>query len=403
MIGQVNLLSFESKSKCCGCRACENICPVQAISITEDAEGFAYPVIDHDICLDCGICDKICPIINAKKNPQNEYVKACYSKDVIIRNDASSGGIFELLARKVIADGGVVFGAAFDENLTLKHTYVNNLQDLKRLCKSKYVQSDTKGIFIKVKELISDNIKVMFVGTPCQISALNNYLGDLSDQLLTVDFICHGVPSDRMFKSYVETEEKKHRGKMTDFSFRIKDGKVKHVHGYSYVIERNRRQQTYTGMFFDNPYYLGFKKYLFLRPSCYSCIYCTPERVSDITLADFWGIEDYLPDVDFNKGVSMILVNSEKGQTYLSAIGDDIDSYEFGIDIAIQNNQCLSVPTKLPPNREKLMQDYQSMSFDDFAERHIISKKRMVYKIFYMLPLFIRKRFVKIFKGMGYV
>jgi coenzyme F420-reducing hydrogenase beta subunit len=187
------------------------------------------------------------------------------------------------------------------------------LPDLKKLCKSKYIQSDTNGTFAKVKKFLLEDRKVLFVGTPCQVSGLNNYLGKSFDHLLTVDFVCHGVPSDKMFKSYKEAEEKKRGGKMVNFSFRIKDGNVKHIHGYSYTIDKSGKFKVYRGMFFDNPFYFGFKKYLILRPSCYSCRYCTPERVSDITLADFWGIEDYLSHIDFNKGVSMVLVNSNKG------------------------------------------------------------------------------------------
>lgn len=403
MIGPFNLLSFKRKSNCCGCRACENICPIGAISMNEDVGGFIFPVVDTETCINCGLCEKACPVVNIKKNEKSEYALACYSKDKVIRNDASSGGIFELLARKTIGVGGVVFGAAFDEQLTLKHMYAENLQDLKKLCKSKYIQSDANEVFIKVKQFLLDNRKVLFVGAPCQVSALNNYLGKPFDQLITVDFICHGVPSNKIFKSYKEAEEKKHRGKMTSFSFRVKDGNVKHVHGYSYTIERNGRPKVYKGMFFDNPYYFGFKKYLILRPSCYSCKYCTPERVSDITLADFWGIEDYLKDVDFNKGVSMVLVNSKKGQIAFSALHENIESYQLGIDIAVKSNHCLSAPTMLPQTREKLMIDYQRLPFDEFANKHIMSKKRILYRIYYKLPLFIRKRVMKKFKGIGYV
>jgi len=403
MIGPFNLLSFESKSNCCGCRACESICPVGAISMNEDAEGFIYPLVDTEACVNCCLCERVCPVVKNKKNPHSEYALACYSKDTVIRNNASSGGVFELLAREVIADGGVVFGAAFDNQLTLKHMYADNLQDLKKLCKSKYIQSDTNNVFVKVREFLADKRRVLFVGTPCQVSALNNFLGKQYDQLLTVDFICHGVPSDKMFKSYIHSEEQRRGGIIKSFSFRIKDGNIKHVHGYSYTIEKNGRSKKYRGMFFDNPFYFAFKKYLILRPSCYRCKYCTPERVSDITLADFWGIEDYLPYVDFNKGVSMVLVNGEKGQTAFGALHKNIDSYQFGIDVAIKCNHCFSAPTKLPQNREKLMQNYQSLSFNEFIKRHIMSKKTVIYKIYYILPMFVRKRLIKMFRGVGYV
>ncbi len=403
MIGPIDLSSFESKSKCCGCRVCESICSYDAISMHVDSEGFMYPYVDMRICVDCDLCQNVCPLINSKKNPQSKYAEACYSKDAIIRNDASSGGIFELLARDVIDDNGVVFGAAFDKQLTLKHMYVDNFVDLKKLCKSKYIQSDTNGTYEKVKEFLLDNRKVMFVGTPCQVSGLNNYLDKPFDHLLTVDFICHGVPSDKMFKSYKEAEEKKYGGKMVNFSFRIKDDNVKHIHGYTFTLEKDGKSKVHRGLFFDNPFYFGFKKYLILRPSCYSCKYCTPERVSDITLADFWGIEDYLSHIDFYKGVSMVLINSNKGRFAMDKLRENIDSYKFGIDIAIKCNHCLSTPTKLPQNREKLMQDYQNKSFNEFAKQHIMSKKIIIYKLYYALPITIRKLVAKKLKGIGYV
>ncbi|MGR6836811.1 Coenzyme F420 hydrogenase/dehydrogenase, beta subunit C-terminal domain [Syntrophomonas erecta] len=403
MIELIDLSSFESKSKCCGCRACESICPVGAISMHEDMEGFVYPHVNMQICIDCDLCEKVCPFINLETNQQSKYAEACYSKDAVIRNNASSGGVFELLARDIIADNGVVFGAAFDKQLTLKHMDVDNLLDLNKLCKSKYIQSDTNGTFAKVKEFLLEDKKVMFVGTPCQVSGLKNYLGKPFDHLLTVDFICHGVPSDKMFKSYKEAEEKIRGAKMVSFSFRVKDGKVKHINGYSYTMNKDGKLKEYKGMFFDNPFYFGFKKSLILRSSCYSCLYCTPERVSDITLADFWGIEDYLSHIDFNKGVSMVLVNSNKGQFAMNKLRESIDSYQFGIDVAIKCNHCLSSPTELPKNREKLMQDYQNMPFNEFAKRHIMSKKMMIYKLYYALPITIRKIVMKKFKGIGYV
>lgn len=404
MIGPLDLSSFESKSKCCGCRACEGICPVGAISMHEDIEGFVYPYLDMQICIDCDLCEKVCPFINSKKNLQSKHAEACYSKDEVIRYNASSGGIFELLARDVIDDNGVVFGAAFDKQLTLKHIYADNLLDLKKLCKSKYIQSDTSGTFANVKKfLLEDRKKVLFVGTPCQVSGLNNYLGKPFDQLLTVDFICHGVPSGKMFKSYKEAEERRRGGEMVNFSFRIKDSKVKHIHGYSYLINKDGKLKEYRGMFFDNPFYFGFKKYLTLRPSCYSCPYCTPERVSDITLADFWGIEDYVSHINFNKGVSMVLVNSNNGQFAVDKLSGRIDSYQFGINVAIKCNHCLSSPTNLPQNREKLMQDYHNLQFEEFAKLHIMSKKIMIYRLYYALPVAIRKIVAKKFKGIGYV
>lgn len=403
MIDTVDLMSFKSKSGCCGCRACESICPAGAVAACEDNEGFAYPLINAEKCVNCGLCDKACPMVSIKKNPRSEYAQACFSKDPAVRNSASSGGIFGLLAREMLAAGGVVFGAAFDGELNLRHVDADNLDDLHKLYRSKYIQSDASGAFARVKELLQNHRPVLFAGTPCQVSALNNYLGGEYEGLTTVDFICHGVPSGKMFGSYKVSVEKKRGGRMTSFAFRVKDTGIKHVHSYLYEIEKAGKIKAYKGMFYDNPYYFGFKKYLFLRPSCYSCKYCSPERVSDITLADFWGIEEYLPGLDFHKGVSMVLANSGKGRAAFSAISGNISAYRFEMDIAVRCNHCLSSPTELPPNREELMRAYQSMTFDEFAKRHLMSKKTAVYKMYYALPLFARKFMMKRLKGIGYV
>jgi|ADurb_Val_02_Slu_FD_contig_21_2623836_length_2617_multi_6_in_0_out_0_3 coenzyme F420-reducing hydrogenase beta subunit len=386
----------EEKNNCCGCRACGYICPTKSIRFDKDDEGFFYPVIDVDTCTDCGLCEKVCPNINLQKISSEQHIYAAWAKDDIVRNDASSGGIFPLLAMKMLDKEGVVYGAAFDQKLILKHIGVSRLEDLKPLCKSKYLQSDTNESFLKVKDDLENNRNVLFVGTPCQVAALKNYLAKKYNNLLTADFICHGVPSQEMFDRCLQYEEEKEKGKIHNYSFRVKDGRVKHVHGYSYTIQRENKLSDKKGIFYENPFYFGFKKYLFLRRSCYHCKYATTNRPSDITLADFWGIEDHMKKANFTKGVSMVITNSSKGQQAFKEIIEKISYRSFDMQIAIKGNYSLNQATQLMQERNKFFEDLQQLPFEKIVNQYLTPKRMIVYKLFYLLPAFVRGKLVKL-------
>ena len=390
------------KQNCCGCGACESACPTKSITIELDDEGFLYPKKSLLQCIDCNKCIEVCPMVNVIKNKNIDFeqkVYATWARDNKTRLDASSGGLFETMAHLIIDGGGVVCGAAFDEGLKLKHFCVDNLENLKKLCKSKYIQSNTNDVFIKIKEHLFNGRIVLFVGTPCQAAGLKGYLGKEYENLIVFDFVCHGVPSQDMFDRCITYEEKKRGGKINSFTFRVKDGNVKHVHGYAYSIEMKGKVIRKKGLYYEFPYYFGFKKYIFLRPSCYSCPYSTPDRCSDITLADFWGIEKYVKNVDFYKGVSMVIINSQKGNELFEKVKEKIIFYDSDIQTAIQCNQCLSKSTPLPKAREEIFKDLDNISFDDFIKKYLTPKKIIFYKLFYILPAFIRKRLVKLVPG----
>lgn len=400
-----DLDSYESRTGCSGCGACVDACPVDAIVLQEDAEGFVYPRIDPDRCTQCGLCDRVCPMPNLPPMSRADSVSACWAKEKDIRRDSSSGGIFSLLAGLVIRQGGVVFGAAFDEHMHLRHVGVERLEDLPPLRRSKYVQSDAEGVYAEVKGALRSGRKVLFVGTPCQVAALSNYLRKPYDNLLKVDFVCHGVPSAKMFSDYLAWQGKREGGRISDFRFRVKDGPVKHVHGYAYRCDKAGGAKERRGLFIGNPYYYGFKRYIFLRPSCYACPYAVPERSSDITLADFWGVEDYLPEVDFDKGVSMVLANTPAGKEAFAAVAGAMERSVLDFDVAVRCNHNLSRPTSRPAAREAVMRDYRELPFGEFVSKHLKPKTlyAAAYKIYFSLPHRVRKCLSKYLRKFNYV
>lgn len=275
------------KEKCTGCMVCVDICPMKSISSYVADDGFKYTTVDRSSCVNCGKCYAVCPIENKSVQKHKQHLYVAVACDKTYRNAGSSGGVFGVVANRCLKDGYYVCGAAFN-NLALKHKIINDNNEIGPLLKSKYIQSDTEEVYQKILNLLIDGQKVLFCGTPCQVSALVNCVPvRYSENLIAIDFVCHGVPSQKTFDMYIGSLEKKHNGKIVDFSFRVKDNEFNHAHGFSYVINKDEELQKVDGIYTQSSYYNAFKKYLFFRNSCYNCKYATLERVSDITLADF--------------------------------------------------------------------------------------------------------------------
>lgn len=370
--------------KCTGCMACVDACPKKCVKSTTGAGGFRYSVIDESVCVNCGKCYAVCPIENAHKHTEEQYLYAAYSTDESVRNNGSSGGIFELLAKHFIGEGYYVCGAMFDGN-TLKHRIIAPDEDIKPLLKSKYVQSDTEGIYKQITELLRRGERVFFCGTPCQVSALVNSTPDnLQDRLFVADIICHGVPSQKMFDEYIKTLEKKYGGEISDFSFRVKDNRFKHAHGYSFKVTKDGKTSVVNGIYTDSAYYNAFKNYMIFRDSCYDCRYATLQRVSDITLADFWGIEKYDFDGNVDKGVSMIITNTQKGNDVFMSLRESIVLREFPIQYGIDSNYCLTHSTKKPLSRDAIIEELDTEGFEAVAKKHFGCST--VHKLYWRIP-----------------
>ncbi|MBQ3426306.1 MAG: Coenzyme F420 hydrogenase/dehydrogenase, beta subunit C-terminal domain [Clostridia bacterium] len=360
-----NHIIIEDTKNCCGCGACINICPRDAIGMKECELGFSYPDVDETKCIDCGLCRKVCVFTDKGTGANGEpLVYAAASKSNAVLLSSSSGGIFTELAEAVIDKGGAVFGAAWDESLSLHHICVDNKSDLAMLRGSKYVQSATENAYRAAKELLDGGRYVCYSGTPCQIAGLKAYLKKDYDKLLTLDIICHGVPSMKMLKDDLSYVAGKKNINVKDIKFRDKSygwGVLGSLTGDSSKIKYHSG---------TSPYYFYFLNGEIYRDSCYNCRFPAEGRQGDITLGDYWGIRQELAaemgDVDIDKGVSCILVNNDKGKRWMSQIKDKLLIAGSDRKSAEKRNKQLthaSVPT---PEHNALSDMYKKKGYEAF-------------------------------------
>lgn len=329
------MIELKHKKDCCGCHACVSVCAHRAITMQSDVEGFLYPVVDRDLCTNCGLCEQACPVINQTSSRKPLKVYAAKSNDEELRRQSSSGGIFTLLAEAVIHEGGVVFGARFDGQWNVVHSWTDTPDGLVAFRGSKYVQSVIGNTYNEAKEFLRQGRKVLFTGTPCQIAGLKKFLRKDYDNLLTVDIICHGVPSPLVWQNYID--EMRTKGDIVDVSFRDKTyGWAQYGFSLSYVspaANASESLERHTSLFprSENIFMRGFLADLYLRPSCHACPSRSGKSCSDITLGDFWGVKSVHPVMNDDKGCSAVLIHSTKGQmVYDMLLKDDVESaYEY--------------------------------------------------------------------------
>ena len=359
-----------NKSDCMGCYACETVCPQSCINMHDDNEGFWYPEVDYNQCVKCGQCVSVCPLIN-KSSVNNEPVAyACMNNDEEIRLDSSSGGIFTIIAQNLIDVGGIVFGAAFNEKFEVEHKSVENHLGLGQLRGSKYLQSRINDSYWQVKDQLISGRKVLFTGTPCQVAGLKSYLGKPFDNLITMDLICHGVPSPSVWRKYVKYREQVAGSTAQRIAFRRKNEGWKR-YSVSFIFNNDTE---YRQTLQNDLYMRAFLKDLCLRPSCYDCGFKTLHRQSDITLADFWGVENVVPEMDDDLGTSLIWINSEKGKETLSQINSKCKIKEVDINQAIQYNPAAMRSASLNHNRELFFKDLDNTPFDKLVRKYCTDK-----------------------------
>ncbi len=313
------MINFDFNEECTGCRACGDICPKSCISFKEDKDGFIMPLVNKDLCVGCGRCEQVCPSLNfQRKSYEDRKCYSVYHKTPKIRQEGSSGSFFYALAEFVIYQSGVVYAAAMDENLQVRHTRATDMHSVVAQMKSKYIQSDTSRIYRQVVRDLQSNHIVLFVGTPCQCQALHNIIpSSIRNQAIIVDIICHGVPSQHLFNESVSYYEEIHDCKVIGFSFREKTEKS--LRNYKLII-RNRAGQEIEkiGDLDEIPFCIGYFNHIIQRNSCYNCKQRSIDRVSDLTIGDFWGVDKIDPLItDFNKGYSSVIVNSTQGREVL--------------------------------------------------------------------------------------
>lgn len=361
------MIKIEEKYKCSGCHACYNICPKNAIKMKEDKYGFKYPEVDNSKCINCNLCKKVCPIINSKtKKEEVRTAYACYNKNEAVRKSSSSGGIFTLIATEIIKKQGVVFGAKFNKEFNVEHDYVEKVEDLYKFRGSKYVQSEIKDTYKKAKEFLERNRYVLFTGTPCQIEGIYSFLGKNYEKLYTQDIVCHGVPSKLVWEKYKKYLEGKFESKIINVDFRNKETGWD---SYSVKITFDNKKE-YIMKNSDDKYMRSFLRNTCLRDSCYNCNFKKIKRISDITLADFWGIQNICPELDDNKGTSLVSINSKKGKDLFDTIKDEIVFKEVEIQEAIKYNPSMVSSSKEDKNRQKFFKNLERFDFNKLVDKY---------------------------------
>ena len=358
------------REKCTGCGSCAASCPKQCISMTSNAEGFRYPVIDEKECIHCLRCEKACPLINAVKESVGTKCFAAQNTDENIRAKSSSGGVFSALANDVFKEKGIVCAAAYDEQFAVVHRFAANEQELKGLRGAKYSQSIAENCFPKIRDCLRLGQKVLFVGTPCQVAGLKNYLGTDYPNMILVDMICHGVPSPKVWEKYLADRNKKDakNSKISFVNLRNKNsGWSRYAYSVEIRYEDNSAHLVPQGV---DPFMRGFTQNLYLRPSCSSCIFKGIERCSDFTLGDYWGVWEQCPDFDDNKGTSLVMVHTEKGIHLWERIREELRVLDLkGID-CLANNPSALMSSDAHKNRSRFFEKMDNVSdFPDHIER----------------------------------
>lgn len=379
------MIDIKNKEDCCGCNACFSICPKECIYMVEDeTEGFKYPKIDKEKCINCNLCNKVCPMIKELKVENNSKFYACRNLNDEIRMKSSSGGVFSLIAEYVIKNNGIVYGVVFDKDFNVIHKGINSLKELKAFRGSKYVQSDIGNTYKEAKNKLDLGTLVLFSGTQCQIKGLNLYLGKKYDNLITIEVICHGVPSPKVFKNYIDSQRLKYNSEVEQVKFRDKTfGWKKFCYVMNFKNKRQLKEDLGT-----NIYMKGFLKDLYLRESCYNCKSKNNSSGADISLADYWGVQFLHPEIDDDKGISLMIINTNIGERIIKRISDKLLIFETNKDHAIKYNKCILKSVSRNPKRDKFFENIDRIDIVKNIKKNTKSElkiriknviKRMVY------------------------
>jgi len=352
------------KELCTGCDACFNVCPENCIEMIVDEIGFRYPKVNYDKCTNCKVCIKTCPSLNKSliaDNWREPKVFAAWSLNESIRLNSTSGGIFSELAKEIILDGGLVVGARYNEQHLVEHEMIESIDDIEKLRQSKYVQSDIGDIFIRVEVKLKEERLVAFCGSPCQVAGLLNYLKRPYDNLVTFDFVCRGTNSPKAYTKYMEMLEKKYNSKIEKVWFKNK------TYGWNRFSTRIdfKNGKTYIKDRYSDLYMRGYiEENLYMRPCCFDCKYKDFPRVADITLADFWGVGATDPELDADKGTSLIMINSKKGNEVFNKIEKCVFRKESKMEAALPGNMSIVKPAARNTKSEEFLIMLDMYPFD---------------------------------------
>lgn len=391
-----NIKEMKLYSKCTGCRCCEQICPTGAIEIIKNSEGFIEPRVNEDKCTSCGLCLNKCPQLKElkiEKFEQKGY--AVQNKDKTELLNSSSGGMFSLLAKEILKKEGIVYGAAYSEKLKVEHIEITKESELYKLRGSKYVQSDTKNTYRYVKDKLELGKYVLYSGTPCQIAGLRSFLNKEYEKLYTVDLICHGVPSPELFEKYKENLEEKQNSTIMNLNFRYKSKK-----GWLYKFLRIQynNNKTKQKVYFLDSYYKSFLNGDLNRNCCYECKYSNLKRISDITIGDFWGIENIENDFIIKDGISAVLVNNEKGKNIFESCKNNMLYKEVKVEELAKENMNLNRPTIKTKIRDSIYKEFNNKDYNRYEKENLHFKVEIKHILKYLIPVGLKNNIKKLLK-----
>lgn len=371
------MIKITDKVDCCGCNACGDVCAHHAITFKTDQEGFWYPEVDMQKCIDCGLCEKVCPIINVKELKKNDLPQSiCYAaehKNLEVVFDSTSGGLFSALADIMYKSGGYVGGAIFNDDFSVRQYISNDKADLPLLRSSKYLQSRLDGFYVQVRNLLKKGEKVLVCGSPCQMAALRAFLRKDYDNLIIADYICRGINSPKVWRKYLDSYEERYgskvvycKAKSKEYGWRNLTQKVILANGKAYYETKD--QSNFTKGYLQTGVYC--------RPSCYDCKFKGYPRIADITLADFWGIENVNRSMEKNLGTSLVMINSKKGETYFEQVKKRINYVGVPFESIEAGNRSLNKSVDPPKvDRDEFFRDLDQMTFLQIADKYITKKK----------------------------
>ncbi len=367
---------YNTKFECCGCTLCAEKCPTDAIDM-EMTDGFAYPVIDFKKCIDCGLCRRVCVI----QHPFEGAVStadafAGVALDEQVRMKSSSGGAFTVLSDAILQQDGAVCGAIFDDLMQVRHTVTEAITERDKMRGSKYVQSDMTGVYAQLETVLKAGKKVLYTGNPCTVAAVKRRFEKYADQLYTIDLICHGVPSPEVWRGYIAYIERLYGKSVTDYSFRDKQNGWRDYHAVVTFSDGTTAKDTDA----VNSFVELFRYDLCLRPSCTACPYADMKREGDITLGDFWGVEKVFPSMDDNKGVSAILINTEKGKVLLSVLQEKMQLRPCTAEDIAVGQSNMRHPSKASVKASAFSRDLRVLPFEKVLKKYtrVGHKRRML-------------------------
>lgn len=363
VIGNI-MIKVTEKRNCTGCASCSNACPKQCIAMVPDEEGFLYPKVDVADCVDCGLCEKVCPILNQDEYDSPICILGLKNKNEESLLQSASGGVFIELAHKVAHCGGYVAGAVWNDDMLVEHKIVHTISDCKSFQGSKYVQSNIGVVYREIKKLLRNGEKVLFSGTPCQVAGLKHFLRKDYDNLITIDIICHGVPSPYVFKEYIKHIERVSKKKITGINMRDKSN------GWGmfiriYFSDGTSICHTRDTCLFNGMYAVHYAT----RPSCHHCRFASMHRVGDITIGDFWSIKKWHPNFYDSRGVSCALVNSKKGLDLLNSVLQKFETLESSPEEVMQNNLYQSASPS--SYRTEFMKSFMSEGYETTIRKYL--------------------------------